>query len=141
MINSFMYKRLISLLYFYLTPFGNLLSFKKHLKKLKLQGYDLSNFLTPSQAKKLKFNEVVFTYNGIGDSLLLRHTAEIYYHKTGVKLLLAVNHPEFFVNTDFVYVLNFTYAKAIRGLLNRLNKYLQIKNSNLFIGINYFFTF
>ena len=83
---------------------------------LQNQGFNCDNFITPKKAKQLNLNEIHFCYGGMGDGLMQKQMAEIYYQKTGKRILLAVNHPEFFVNSDEFYVLNELYGREIKNI-------------------------
>ena len=111
-------------LYFYILKFHKLNSWKKEITGLKNQGYDLSNFLSPFEAKKNHHTEIILSYHGMGDNLLTRSVSEIYYHKTGKKLLIAVEFPSFFVNSNFVQIFNFIHPYEIKLFIKRLKKYL-----------------
>ena len=87
---------------------------QEKINELQKQGYNCNNIISPKQAQRLNLNEIYFCYGGMGDGLMQKHMAEIYFQKTGEKLLLAVNHPEFFVNTSEMYILSGLYGREIK---------------------------
>jgi len=101
---------------------------QNEIQKLINKGYNCENFITPKQAQLLGLAEIVYTYLGIGDELLLREVAKIYYLRTGNKLLVTVNNLELFVNIDFVHVLN---TISERNLNKMIQKELRENNKKL----------
>lgn len=80
-------------------------SWEKKINNLKTE-FNSNCFIDSYKAKKLGYSTIYFSWRGIGDQILLLGAAEEYYRQTGKKLLLAVDHPEFFVNSNACYVLS-----------------------------------
>lgn len=63
------------------------------------------NFISLGKAKALGYNDIYFSFSGLGDNLVFREALEQYYHQTGKKLLAIVDYPDFFKDFEAAYIL------------------------------------
>ena len=84
------------------------------------------NFISLGKAKALGYNDIYFSFSGLGDNLIFREALEQYYHQTGKKLLAIVDYPDFFKDCDSAYFLK----DFNMGVINQL---FPFKNDELFI--------
>ena len=108
-------------------------------QKISLKDGFPKNFINPRQAYQLGIREVVTNSMSIGDALMTLAYSEVYFHKTGKKLLL-LSAPKsqkeqfmaFFANCKFCYVLtNFTGEDIYRPQGNLLS--LSSANGEKFV--------
>lgn len=101
-------------------------SFIRKIRKLKKQGLDVKGFISSSEAAELGYSDAYLGWRGIGDQILLRTAAEIYFHKTRRRLLLIVDRPEFFVESEGAfYVLNDIEPDQIFAEVQRSDEFIE----------------
>ena len=65
----------------------------------------MHNFISLGKAKALGYNDIYFSFSGLGDNLIFRSALEHYYRQTGQKLLVIVDYPAFFQDFEAAYIL------------------------------------
>lgn len=65
----------------------------------------MHNFISLGKAKALGYNDIYFSFSGLGDNLIFRSALEHYYRQTGQKLLVVVDYPAFFQDFEAAYIL------------------------------------
>ena len=94
----------------------------KYWKRMMKRAQGNKTFISSSEAKKLGYSNIHFSWRGIGDQILLLGAAEEYFNLTGEKLLLAVDEPEIFIGSTSCYVLTDYSPDSFWKEFNRSSK-------------------